>query len=125
MTSRVRAALLVLAAGVACVLLIACANVANLCLSRGLARQRELTVRAAIGAGRGRLTQQLLTESLVLSAIGGALGLALAWFLIGLTPVLASRNFPRLDDVTVDQTMVVFTVAASLFAALCSGLAPA
>ena len=125
MTARVRAALLVLAAGVTCVLLIACANVANLCLSRGLARQRELTVRAAIGASRGRLARQLLTESLVLSAIGGALGLALAWLLVDLAPLLAARDFPRLDDVAIDRTMVAFTAAASLFAAISSGLAPA
>ncbi len=125
MTSRVRAALVVLAAGVTCVLLIACANVANLCVSRGLGRQRELAVRAAIGASRSRLTRQLLTESLVLSAIGGALGLALAWFLVRFAPVLASRDFPRLDEVAVDGTVIVFTAAATFFTALCSGLAPA
>ncbi len=125
MTARIRPALLVLAAAVVCVLLIACANVANLFLSRGVARQRELTVRAAIGASRARLTRQLLTESLVLSAIGGALGLALAWALVRLIPAFASSDFPRLDDVAIDVRVVGFTAAAAIVTALISGIAPA
>jgi putative ABC transport system permease protein len=125
MTARIRPALVVLAAGVVCVLLIACANVANLFLSRGVARQRELTVRAAIGASRARLTRQLLTESVVLSALGGGLGLALAWSLVGLAPTFAAHNFPRLDAIAVDGRAIAFTAAASLATALLSGLAPA
>jgi putative ABC transport system permease protein len=125
MTLRVKPALLVLAAGVGCVLLIACANVANLFLSRGVARQRELTVRAAIGASRGRLTRQLLTESVVVSALGGAFGLLLARVLVGLAPLLAARDFPRLDAVAVDGRVIAFAAAAALFTAIVSGLAPA
>ena len=125
MTARVRPALFVLAAGVVCVLLIACANVANLFLSRGVARQRELTVRAAIGASRARLARQLLTESLVLSALGGALGFGLAWLLVRAAPVLASRDFPRLDAVRIDARAIGFTVVAALATAILSGLAPA
>ena len=125
MTSRVRPSLLVLAAAVACVLLIACANVASLFLSRGVARQRELTVRAAIGASRGRLVRQLLTESLVVSTAGAALGLALAWTLVRVLPAIAMRNFPRLDDVAVDARALAFTAAAALFTAVATGLAPA
>ena len=103
MTARIRPALLVLAAGVVCVLLIACANVANLFLSRGVARQRELTVRAAIGASRGRLARQLLTESVVLSAIGGAIGVfGRVGARCALLPSMAPRNFPRLDAVRID-----------------------
>ena len=125
MTAHIRPALLVLAAAVVCVLLIACANVANLFLSRGVARQRELTVRAAIGASRARLTRQLLTESLVLSATGGSLGLALAWALVRLVPALALTDFPRLDDVVIDARVVGFTAAAAIATALISGIAPA
>jgi putative ABC transport system permease protein len=125
MTARVRPALLLLAAGVVCVLLIACANVANLFLSRGVARQRELTVRAAIGASRARLTRQLLTESLVLSALGGAIGLALAWALVRAAPALAARTFPRLDAVAIDRYAIAFTVLSAFVTALVSGLAPA
>jgi putative ABC transport system permease protein len=125
MTSRVRPALLVLAAGVVCVLLIACANVANLFLSRGVSRQRELTVRAAIGASRGRLTRQLLTESLVLSSLGGVLGLGLAWALVRLAPLLAARTFPRLDAIAIDGRAIAFTAVAALTTAILSGLAPA
>jgi len=102
MTSRIRPALLVLAAAVIFVLLIACANVANLFLSRGVARQREITVRAAIGASRARLARQLLTESLVLSVIGGAIGIFAAWAIVRAMPALAPPAFPRLDQVRID-----------------------
>ncbi|HMF94285.1 MAG TPA: ADOP family duplicated permease [Vicinamibacterales bacterium] len=125
MTSRVRPALLVLAAGVVCVLLIACANVANLFLSRGIARERELTVRAAIGASRARLARQLLTESLVLSGIGGALGLGLAAALVAAAPSFAAAGFPRLDAVRVDARAVVCAIVATIATAIASGLAPA
>ncbi|HEY2904670.1 MAG TPA: ABC transporter permease [Vicinamibacterales bacterium] len=125
MTSRIRPTLLVLAAAVICVLLIACANVANLFLSRGVARQREITVRAAIGAGRGRLARQLLTESVVLSVIGGAIGIFAAWGVVRAMPALAPPNFPRLDQVRVDARTLVFAAAAIVSTALFSGLAPA
>lgn len=125
MTSRVRASLLVLAAGVVCVLLIACANVASLLLSRGVARQRELTVRAAIGASRGRLARQLLTESFVVCAFGGAAGVALAWTLVRLMPMLAARDFPRLDDITIDGRTITFAAITVVVTAIVTGMAPA
>jgi predicted permease len=125
MTASVRPRLLLLAAGVVCVLLIGCANVANLFLSRGVARQRELTVRAAIGASRGRLVRQLLTESIVLSSIGGVLGLALAWTIVRAAPAVVSSDFPRLDAIRVDARTIAFTAAAALLTAILSGLAPA
>jgi putative ABC transport system permease protein len=125
MTARVRPALLVLAAAVVCVLLIACANVANMYLSRGVARQRELMVRAAIGASRGRIARQLFTESAVLCLSGGTLGLALAWALVRIAPALATRRFPRLDAVVIDTRVIVFTAAASLLTALVTGMMPA
>ena len=125
MTRPVREALLVLTAAVVLVLLIACANVTSLLLSRGVARQRELAIRAAIGANRGRLARQILTESVVLSTAGGLMGLALAWTLVRVLPFAAPGDLPRLDSVEIDMTVVTFGVAASLFAALASGLAPA
>jgi len=125
MTSSIRPALLVLAAGVACVLLIACANVANLFLARGVARQRELTVRAAIGASASRIARQLVTESLVLSIAGGTLGLGLAWALVRFVQLSAARDFPRLDAIALDGPALAFTAATSLFTALAAGLAPA
>jgi putative ABC transport system permease protein len=125
MTRSVRPAILVLAGSVVLVLLIACANVANLFLSRGVARQRELAVRAAIGASGWRLGRQLLTESLVVSLAGGAIGVAIAWALVRLLPALAPPDFPRLDDVQVNGPALAFAAATSLFTALASGLAPA
>lgn len=124
-TARLRPALLVMTAGVLLLLLIACANVANLFLSRGVARQRELTVRAAIGAERADLVRQLLAESALLSALGGLLGLATAWALVQVTRSVAWRGFPRLDDVRLDARAVAFAAAATAFAAIASGLAPA
>lgn len=125
MTTEVKPALLVLAAAVACLLLISCANVANLFLSRGISRQRELAVRAAIGAGRGRLARQLLTESFLLSVGGGALGLALARALVFVMPLVAPAQFPRLNDVQIDARVLAFSLLASLATTALAGLAPA
>ena len=125
LTLTVRPAILVLASAVALVLLIACANIANLLLSRGAARQRELTIRAALGGNRTRLVRQLLTESLVLSAAGGAAGLALAWTLVRLLPLAAPARFPRLEAIALDGTTLLFGVTASVAAAVISGLVPA
>ncbi len=125
MTRGVRPAIVVLAASVVLVLLIACANVANLFLSRGVARQRELAVRAAIGASGWRLGRQLLTESLVVSLLGGAIGVSIAWALVRLLPALAPADFPRLDDVALNGPALAFAGAAAIFTALASGLAPA
>jgi putative ABC transport system permease protein len=125
MTARIRPALLVLAAGVLLVLLVACANVANLFLSRGVARQRELTVRAAIGASGARLARQLMTESVVLAVLGGAAGMFATWAAVRVAPALAPHDFPRLDAVRVDARVLVFAVAATMFTAVASGLLPA
>jgi putative ABC transport system permease protein len=125
LTLPVRPALLVLASAVALVLLIACANVANLLLSHGAARQRELTIRAALGGSRTRLVRQLLTESLVLAAAGCAAGLALAWTLVRLLPLAAPARFPRLEAIALDGTTLLFGVTVSAAAAVVSGLVPA
>jgi predicted permease len=124
MTSRVRPALILLAIGVGFVLLIACANVANLLLSRGVARQRELAVRGAIGAGRRRLLAQLVTETMVLAAAGGAAGILLGWALTRAIPALAPADFPRLADIRMDGSALIFAIGASLIAGLLSGLLP-
>jgi putative ABC transport system permease protein len=124
-TGKLRLPLLVLLGGVAFVLLIACANVANLLLVRGVAREGELALRTALGAGRGRLIRQLLTESLVLSLVGGSIGLLLAIVGTKLLIVSAPQNIPRLDAIRVDGIVLAFTVAITAVTGALFGLVPA
>jgi putative ABC transport system permease protein len=120
-----RPALVVLLAATGLVLLIACANVAHLLLARGTVRAQEFAVRAALGAGRGAMVRQLLTESAVLAMLGGALGLAVASAGIWLLNVLRPANLPRLAEVQVDGTVLGFTLAICAATTLLFGLAPA
>jgi predicted permease len=115
----------VLLFAVGAVLLIACANVANLLLARSTSRRKEMAVRAALGAGRGRLIRQTLTETMLLGMVGGALGYALAWALLRLFIGIAPSGIPRLDQAGLDGRVLLFALAASLISGLVFGLAPA
>jgi predicted permease len=120
-----RGALWVLAGAVAVVLLIACANVASLLLAQAVARQQEIAVRAALGAGPGRLVRQLLTESLLIALAGGAAGVGLAAYGLRVIARLGVAGVPRLGEVGLNLPALLFTLAAAMLAALLFGLAPA
>jgi len=120
-----RVALLVLCGAVGFVLLIACANVANLLLVRGMQRRKELAVRMAVGAAPARLVRQLLVESCVLSALGGAAGLGLSWLAVRAIRSMAPLEIPRAAEVGVDGGVVAFVAGVALATAVIFGLAPA
>jgi putative ABC transport system permease protein len=117
--------LLIVLGATALLLLLACVNVMNLLLARGAVRTRELAVRTVLGAGRGRLVRQMLTEAIVLAAAGGLIGVGLAYAGVRLLLVLGASKLPRLTTVSFDLHVLLFAFAALLFSALVMGLAPA
>jgi len=125
LVGEVRWPLLILLGAVSFVLLIACANVANLLLTRATARHRELAIRAALGAGRSRLLRQLLTESLVVALLGGAAGLVLAAWSMDLLRSLAPAALPRLSNISIDAQVLAYAAAASLVSSVLVGIFPA
>jgi len=120
----VGSALWLLMGTIAMVLLIACANVANLLLVRAEGRQQELAVRAALGASRGRIAYELLTESVVLGLVGGVAGLGLAFAAVRVLIALSPGNVPRLDNISIDATVLLFTFVVSILAGLMFGVIP-
>ena len=125
MVGDARGALLVIQGAVGLVLLVACANVSSLLIARATRRRRELTIRAALGASRKDLVVQLLTESMVLGAAGGILGLLVSSWLVSALLRVMPRGLPRLDDVRIDTTVMIVTIAAALVTSLVFGVLPA
>lgn len=121
----VRGLMSTLLGAVALVLLIACGNAANLLLARAASRVRELGMRVALGAGRGRIVRQLMTESLLIGATAGAVGVALAWLFLRLLPRLDPGNIPRLGEASLDWRVLVFALAVSLLTSVLTGILPA
>lgn len=124
-TADVKPALVVLLAAVILLLATAVANVAGMQLARSTSRRREIAIRAALGAGAGRLARQLLTENLLLGLAGGAAGLLLSYWIHSVLPSIVPADFPRLDDVALDWRVATFAFAASLLSTLAFGLFPA
>ena len=125
LVADIRPTLTLLLAAVGLVLLIACANVANLLFTHGLGRRKELAIRSALGAGRGRVFQQLLVEALVLAAAGGAAGLAVARASLAAAPALLADRVPRADEISIDGRVLLFVLGASILTGILAGALPA
>ena len=125
LVGNVQPALLNLLSAAGRVLLVACLNVANLLIARSMTREREISIRAALGAGRGRIVRQLLTESVVLAAIGGGAGLLLAIWGVESLASLLPPNFPRVNQLSPDGRILVFAFAVSILIGCLAGIMPA